>query len=139
MKALLVALTVLGGCGFGSVDVAIDRGFSADQRGEIERAVEAWNAWTARKIHVDDDAAWLVIPALSPEGSAGYTENTRYLIRVDPRLPNAHVYATALHEFGHVLGLQHTATGVMNRTRTVTTFNDDDVRECERAGACAVP
>jgi hypothetical protein len=45
-------------------------------------------------------------------------------------------FAIELHEFGHALGLPHTATGVMEPHAYEPSFTPDVLIACRNAGAC---
>jgi hypothetical protein len=136
LRASLAALATSLSCGPGDQSVEIDPAFTSAQQADIRRAADAWNAFTSRKITIDADGDWLVVSANVPGGWLGYTQRHRHLTRISPLTPDDQIYAVALHEFGHVLGLRHVKNGVMRADRQVTEFSEDDFAECRNAGAC---
>lgn len=132
-----VALTApaLASCGSSDVDCEIDQVFTQPQQAEIQRAGKTWNALTTRAITFSPDGEWLILPASVPLG-LGLEQKHRRLIRISPETPDDQIYAVALHELGHALGLQHTAKGVMDANRQTIAFSEEDMAECRRVGAC---
>lgn len=123
-------------CDGDSIDCTVDDVFTAGQQDEIQRAADAWNAFTVRPVRLTDDGDWLILPALVPGGWLGYSQPRRRLIRVSPMTPDDQIYAVALHELGHALGLRHVSQGVMDPTRQTVDFSEQDMAECRRVGAC---
>lgn len=134
--AALAALLLGWSCSDYSVTVTIDPSFTNEQRAELERAADAWNQVAVRHIRFVDAGEYLILPALVPGGWLGYTQRGRALVRVSPATPESEVYAVALHELGHVLGLEHTTRGVMDPRRQTVDFSAEDMVECARVGAC---
>jgi hypothetical protein len=116
---------------------AVDPQFSANDRAEIQRAANDWNARTnsTHKITFAGDA-WHVWRQEPLSGYNGYTSGSSHEIQISPEHPGATVYAVALHEFGHSIGLGHTVTGLMQAFVVDTTFTQDVLNECYRVGAC---
>lgn len=131
----LLMLTVPS-CASGDVEAEIDVVFTKAQASEITRAANRWNEFTQRTVHIVSDGDWLVVPATSPKG-LGYAQGNRRLIRISPITPDDQVFAVALHEFGHALGLNHVPQGVMDPERQTIEFSAEDMAECRRCGACA--
>lgn len=133
--SMLLTACALTSCGSGDVDCEIDAMFNTSQQSEIQRAGKDWNAFTTRAVTFSNDGDWLIIPATVPLG-LGLEQKQRRLIRISPSTPDDQVYAVALHELGHALGLRHVSQGVMDPVRQTIKFSDEDMAECRRAGAC---
>jgi hypothetical protein len=117
------------------VDAEIDPVFTEVRKDGIRRAAVEWKTIATRQIRILDKGDWLVVPAEVPKG-LGYAQSGRHLIRISPETPDDQVYAVALHEFGHALGLQHVKPGVMDPDVQTIEFSAEDFAECRRVGAC---
>ncbi len=135
---LALASLWLTSCGAGDVECEIDAVFTDQQQAEIRRAAADWNKFTTRVVTFapEGEGDWLILPAKVTLDRLGYAQRKRRLIRINPVTPDDQVYAVALHEFGHALGLGHVKQGVMDPDRQTIVFSDDDMAECRRAGAC---
>ena len=135
---LAIASLWLTSCGSGDVECEIDAVFTDHQRAEIRRAAAEWNAFTTRIVTFapEGEGDWLILPAKVTLDRLGYAQRKRRLIRINPVTPDDQVYAVALHEFGHALGLGHVKQGVMDPDRQTIAFSEEDMAECRRAGAC---
>jgi hypothetical protein len=133
----LIVLVFAPSCEGDYVDCEIDSTFSGDEALEIQRAVDDWTVFaSSRSPRVVDRGEWLILTAPVPGGWLGYAQGRRKLIRISPETPDNEVYAVALHELGHALGLGHVTKGVMDKSKQTIQFSDEDFAECQRAGAC---
>lgn len=136
MRAWLFLALVILGCAPARA-FEVDPKFSADERSEIARAAEEWNARTkpARRITFDGHA-WRVLKEDPATGFNGRADSSTRTIQIRPEHPGVSTYAIALHEFGHAVGLGHTDSGVMMAFTVSTEFTPDVIAECRRVGAC---
>jgi hypothetical protein len=123
-------------CGSHDVVCQIDSSFSDHEQSSVRLAADSWNAIASHKVTFNSDADWLILRADTTGGSLGLEQASRHLIRISPLTPDDQVYAVALHELGHALGLGHVPTGVMDPIHQTMVFSDDDMAECRRVGAC---
>jgi hypothetical protein len=125
-------------CAGGSVDCEIDAVFTQSQGAEIQRAADVWNSLSVRPITFapQGQGDWLILPASVTLNRLGYAEPKRKLIRINPVTPDNQIYAVALHEFGHAIGLGHVKHGVMDPDHQTMAFSAEDIAECRRVGAC---
>jgi predicted Zn-dependent protease len=140
LRASLIAVTTvlsLSGCAPADIEAHLDGSLSRAEGDEVIRAVNDWNARAVSQIRLGDSRSdWLILKADTPDDSLGFAQRRRQIVRIDPSTPPDQVYAVALHELGHALGLNHTAGGVMDPQRQLTAFSDADMDECRRVGAC---
>lgn len=154
----------------GPITVRIGAEWSSTEAAEIAKSVDEWNAITTDddRIVIRPDGDWLVehrdpMVRVRAEGiDLGALLTTSGLVDVDPSTVHVEgwtwphdrlvqllppdvpggAHARSLHELGHVLGLRHTASGVMNIVAPnpdgFATFalTDVDVVECRDVRAC---
>lgn len=140
VACVLFAVTSLwlASCGDDGVNCEIDAVFTDHQQAEIRRAADDWNKLTVRDVTFapEGEGDWLILPASVTLNRLGYAQRKRRLIRINPVTPDEQIYAVALHELGHALGLGHVPKGVMDPDRQTIVFSDEDMAECRRVGAC---
>jgi hypothetical protein len=111
--------------------------FTPDEQAQIARAADEWNKRTVPSKRITlDGGEWRILEEDPGTGWNGSATPSRRVIRIHPNPVNATTYAVALHEFGHALGLMHTARGVMFATEATEEFSDEDQAECRRVEAC---
>jgi len=92
-------------------------------RGDVEAAAERWGRATECAIEVSDAGVPVVIVAgiARPDGSQapGMTTPERDRIEINVRMRGARRASTVLHELGHALGGEHTATdGILSGAKS---------------------
>lgn len=132
--ASLLALSVA--CG-GPLGMRVDPSWPASAQDEIARAAADWNARVKpdRRIVLGHDG-WRILRDTPPGGYNGFALPSERTIWIAPEPRGASVYAVALHEMGHALGLRHTPTGVMMPFTVSTDFTPEVLAECRHAEAC---
>jgi hypothetical protein len=152
----LPLIAALLSCAGGDVTIEVDASFPPDRAGSAIAAIRTWDAESNRNIRVEPDGDWLMIMAPLPIVGSAYTQRPRHLVRFDPARPAEVVFADAMHEVGHILGLQHTCRypiaigkvsverpcdpvrsyGVMDPAHISFELSEDDFAECRRVGSC---
>jgi len=132
-----------------------DTRFTPAERESCERAARKWGAFTGGRARIAivwdvDEMNYLDVPLpmlyrspRTPEtGDFGGITNDR-IVRLVPELctERASVETCALHEFGHLLGLEHVPESgqLMSAHNPSRVFGVADRRECIRVGVCAQP
>ncbi len=137
--AIFACASILCSCADDTLAFEVDSVFTDTQRSEMQRAADEWNAFTAKKVQFAPigEGDWLILRATVPNDRLGYAQRKRRLIRIHPATADDQIYAVALHEIGHALGLNHVSKGVMDGERQSIVFSDEDMAECRRVGACS--
>lgn len=134
---LLPLIALLTGCDPGG-PVYVDSRFTAEERAEIQRAADMWEAvgapidlvWDAKTTGRDTSRRELVRagtraaiglqPEMAGQWCDGYTDHGRIVINVEKAAElRDPLHALVAHEMGHLLGLSHQDRGpaVMNTDR----------------------
>lgn len=126
LSATALLLAALAACAPVEAELKIDRQalrvriapeFSMYERAQILRAANEWNAHGANLQIVEADAHVSVGPATQPlkNNVLGVTILGRVVLLDMRRIElTAELCGVAKHEFGHVLGLEHTHGGIMH-------------------------
>lgn len=130
-----IALLLLASCA-APVAYRADVAFSAPERAEIAQAAADWNERLKPDKRITEGDAWKVLKQEPPHSFNGECHRGVKTIWIRPAPVDASVYAVALHEWGHALGLGHTTTGVMMATTVSTEFTPEVMTECRKAGVC---
>jgi len=131
----LVLGATLSGCSV-PLQFEIDSAFTADERTQIKAAADDWNRITGQDYKITFDGDSWVIYKRQPPASNGLTLVAGREVWITPKPVGASVRTIARHEFGHALGLRHTAKGVMYAGWAEDEFSAEDLVECRRVGAC---
>lgn len=136
--AFVAAFAAVLACGASPIDVQVDGTFSDRERADLERAAARWADFCGAPVFAltERKAEWLIVESSLPGDYKGFASRRRRLIRIDRERSGPQFYAVAIHEFGHVLGMQHVRNGVMAPGGGATEWSDEDRAEADAAGAC---
>lgn len=144
-QAIAAGTLVLG---FGAVACSNPRAPAIEVEGRrsqrelqlLDLAAAKWSELDSEPITLDG-GSWRLLRKDPPPGYFGYTVAKSGTIQIKSGLSDEEFYSTALHEFGHVLGLRHQMDeGIMDPHASAVEFSHCDKVECGRAGACpAIP
>lgn len=140
MRALVLALALCLSCsGARAVpDCQPDPDFTGDEMDALARAASQWSGITHEPVRLTSAGPWRLIKASPPDFRfVGQTLSAQHVVYIAPGLHADTFYGVAIHELGHVVGLQHISErGVMNPSVGETTFSAADIAECRRVRAC---
>lgn len=156
-RAALLIATVLAGCGDGdTVECWVEPSFSDQQRTELYHAAEAWNHTANRYISLEGnpdteckimlrDEEHIPYRPLEPDGRIeivdGLARKSKY-VYLRRGIDVSRFPLVALHEMGHLIGVQHLPEGkfgVMGphtRDDGVAELTSDDIAQCRYDKAC---
>ena len=123
MRSLALFLALMG-CDLPARVWALDARMSDEQRAAFASAMQDWNDLgcdfrLATRLEDIDAFVALEDPGNGDDGAFNDGEN---LMRLKPGLPLPRFRATARHELGHALNLEHTTAGVMQERISSDTF-----------------
>jgi hypothetical protein len=138
MRLLFLLAAALIGCGPRTDwTLDIDPAFTAEECTRLRTAAQMWRDFAGADIELREPATLagppFILRVKPGAGADGTTTIPDGIVLLRPDFTTGQ----AAHEFGHLLGLGHVKSGVMQGTADPPSrFSGHDLEECERVGVC---